>query len=223
MQSHLTYHRELDQLNKKLLTISTLAEDRVRRAAQLIRTRDLQEIESVLNSDREIDELEVEIEEDCLKVLALHQPVAGDLRFIIAVIKINNEIERIADTAVSIAARMKSLTRFRPVDIDFDFKSMAEKTITMLKMSLDALVHRDCDLARRVFLIDNEVDVMKRNAYDAISKVPPNHPDMIHNVINTYLLATHLERIADRATNIAEEVVYLVEGTIIRNNVSIGK
>lgn len=216
MQPHYTFHYELEKLNKKILELSSKAEDRVRRATELIHTQNTQEIQSITLSDYEIDEMEVEIEEDCLKVLALHQPVAGDLRFIVAVIKINNEIERIADIAVNIALRVETISKCKPLDIQFDFNVMSERVIAMLRMSLDSLVKRDADVARKVFLIDDEVDALRNQVYQQITKLIPEHPDNAKCLINTYLLARHLERIADRATNIAEEVVYLVEGTIIR-------
>lgn len=216
MQPHYTFHYELENLNKKILELSSKTEDRVRRATELIHTQNTQEIQSITLSDYEIDEMEVEIEEDCLKVLALHQPVAGDLRFIVAVIKINNEIERIADIAVNIALRVETISKCKPLDIQFDFNVMSERAIAMLRMSLDSLVKRDADIARKVFLIDDEVDALRNQVYNQVTNLIPIHPDNAKCLINTYLLARHLERIADRATNIAEEVVYLVEGTIIR-------
>lgn len=216
MQPHYTFHNELQRLNKKLLEISAMTEERVRLAAEVISTQDPEVVQSIILSDYEIDEMEIEIEEDCLKILALHQPVAGDLRFIIAVIKINNEIERIADTAVNIAMRVEIISKCAPLNLDFDFKAMSEKVTTMLRISLDALVNRDADEARKVFMIDDEVDEMRNTAYKKITAMIPTQPDQAGCLVNTYLLARHLERIADRATNIAEEVVYLVEGTIIR-------
>ena len=216
MLPHCTFHHELEKLNKKILELSSEVEDRVRRAADVITTHDPEVIQSIILSDYVIDEMEVEIEEDCLKILALHQPVASDLRFIIAVIKINNEMERIADTAVNIAMRVETISKCEPLNLDFDFGAMSEKVIAMLRMSLDSLVERDSDKAREVFLIDDEIDAMRNRAYKQITKLIPVHPQQAGCLINTYLLARHLERIADRATNIAEEVVYLVEGTIVR-------
>ncbi len=216
MLPHYTFHHELEKLNKKLLELSSKVEDRVRRASQVIISQDPATIQSIIVSDYEIDEMEIEIEEDCLKILALHQPVASDLRFIIAVIKINNEIERIADIAVNMAMRVETISKCRPIEIGFDFNSMSDKVTTMLRMSLDALVHRDAKTARKVFLIDDEVDAMRNEAYRHITQMIPVHPNEANCLINTYLLARHLERIADRATNIAEEVIYLVEGTIVR-------
>lgn len=216
MQPYYTFHHELEKLHKKILELSSMVEERVRKAAEVILTQDSAIIQSIIVSDYDIDEMEVEIEEDCLKILALHQPVASDLRFIVTVIKINNEIERIADIAVNIAMRVETISKCKPIDTNFDFNTMSEKVISMLRMSLDSLVHRDTQKARKVFIIDDEVDSMRNEAYSKVTAMIPEHPDNAKCLINTYLLARHLERIADRATNIAEEVVYLVEGTIIR-------
>ena len=216
MQPHYTFHLEMKKLNKKLLLLSSMVEDRVRRAIKVIENHDEEVIQSIIVSDYEIDEMEIEIEEDCLKILALHQPVASDLRFLIAVIKINNEIERIADTAVSIAIRVQTIGDSSIIARCFDYSSMSEKVIRMLKMSLDALVNRDADLARQIFHIDDEVDMMRNQAYDAVKDMIRKDPEHPGRQINTYLLARHLERIADRATNIAEEVIYLVDGAIVR-------
>lgn len=217
MHHHFTFHKELTILNKKLLKLSAMVEERVRKAAQVIESKDLDVIHSLIVSDYEVDEMEVEIEEHCLKILALHQPVATDLRFLITVIKINNEMERIADIAVSIAMRVDNIAKFKhPAAVSYDFSTMTDKVGYMLKSSIDALVNRDAKLARSIFHIDDAVDKCRNRCYEDIKeriKKDPEHPGY-H--INTYLLARHLERIADRAVNIAEEVIYLVEGTITR-------
>jgi len=196
--------------------LSSMVEDRVRKAVKVIETNDEELIQSIILSDYEVDEMEIEIEEDCLKILALHQPVASDLRFLIAVIKINNEIERIADMAVSIAIRVQTIGSSNVINTSFDFSTMSEKVIQMLKMSLDALVNRDAKQAREIFHIDDEVDAFRNQAYDAVKEMIRKNPEHPGRQINTYLLARHLERIADRATNIAEEVIYLVDGAIVR-------
>jgi len=216
MAAHQTFHLELKKLNQKLLTMGSLVEDRVRKAVTVIETHDEELINFILKSDYEIDEMEIDIEEDCLKILALHQPVASDLRFLIIVIKINNEIERIADTAVNIARRVQTISKSSSITCQFNFAHMSEHVITMLKMSLDALVQRDAALARKIFLIDDEVDAIRNEAYSAVKEMLRKNPEHPGCMINTYLLARHLERIADRATNIAEEVIYLVEGSIVR-------
>ncbi|NOR23104.1 MAG: phosphate signaling complex protein PhoU [Desulforhopalus sp.] len=217
MEHHYTFLHELTKLNKKLLQLSSMVEERVRKATQVIESMDQDAIHGIIVSDYQVDEMEVEIEEDCLKILALHQPVASDLRFLIAVIKINNEMERIADNAVNIAMRVDTISKFKhPEAISYDFSTMSDKVITMLKKSIDALVAGNSTLAKSIFLDDDVVDACRNRCYEDIKeriKKDPSHPGY-H--INTYLLARHLERIGDRAVNIAEEVVYFVEGNITR-------
>lgn len=218
MDHHYTFHLELTSLNKKLLKLSAMVEDRVRRAAEVIETQDPVEIQSIIVSDYEVDDMEIDIEEDCLKILALHQPVASDLRFLITVIKVNNELERIADYAVNIAMRVESISKSpsRQLTDTIDFSEISETVIKMLNMSLDALINRDADLARQVFLLDDNVDAFRNQVYIRIKDIIREHPEHPGGLINTYLLARHLERIGDRVTNISEEVIYLVEGVITR-------
>lgn len=219
MEHHFTFPNELSNLNKKLLHLSAVVEEKIRLAAKLIENHDREMAQTLINSDYEVDELEVEIEEDCLKILALHQPVASDLRFIVAVVKINNEMERIADMAVNIAMRVDNISKFNhKAAISYDFAPMSNRVISMLKKSIDSLVNKDQVMAKSVFLDDDFVDDCRDKCYEDIKlriKADPEHPGY-H--INTYLLARHLERIGDRTVNIAEEVVYLVEGTITRFN-----
>jgi phosphate transport system protein len=217
MEHHYTFHHELTQLNKKLLKLSSMVEERVRIATQVIETKDQKVIQALIVSDYEVDDMEVEIEEDCLKILALHQPVASDLRFLIAVIKINNEMERIADIAVNIAKRVDNISKFKhQAAISYDFSMMSERVISMLRKSIDALVNSNSILAKTIFLDDDIVDTCRNRCYEDIKERIKKDPDHPGYHINTYLLARHLERIGDRAVNIAEEVVYLVEGTITR-------
>ncbi len=219
MEHHYTFHHELTKLNKKLLKLSALVEERVRTAAEVIESKDQNIIQSIIVSDYEVDEMEIDIEEDCLKILALHQPVASDLRFLIAVIKINNEMERIADIAVNIAKRVDNISKFNhAAAISYDFSDMSDRVLSMLKKSIDALVNNDVKLARSIFLDDDFVDTYRNLCYEDIKERIKKDPDHPGYHINTYLLARHLERIADRAVNIAEEVIYFVEGTITRFN-----
>ncbi len=217
MNHHYTFHHELNYLNRELLKLSAMVEEKVRKAAQVIESHDQRMIQSIIMSDYEVDEMEIAIEEDCLKILALHQPVASDLRFLIAVIKINNEMERIADIAVSIAMRVDNISKFNhPEAISYNFAPMTEKVLSMLKKSIDSLINHDAQLAATIFLDDNTVDACRNRCYEDIKVRIQNDPGHPGYHINTYLLARHLERIADRAVNIAEEVVYFVEGTITR-------
>lgn len=213
------FQRELGKIKKMILSLGAVVEERVRMASQSIEEWDAGLAAHIVESDHDVDEMEVEIEEECLKILALHQPVAVDLRFIVAVIKINNDLERIGDQAVNIAERVETIVQHgRPLDSYFDYTSMAAKAERMLKMSLDALVNLDVDLAFKVLLLDSEVDAIKKEAYDriksAIKKQPDDHVGVL---INLLLISRHIERLGDHATNIAEEVIYLIEGEIVRH------
>lgn len=209
--------KELERLKKRILSLGTMVEERVRMAIQALELRDANLAEKIVRSDYEIDEFEVEVEEECLKILALHQPVAVDLRFIIAAIKINNDLERIADEAVNIAERVQIIAKRERLDIPFDYTMMAENTSSMLEKSLDALVNRDDALALIVLKLDDEIDDMKNYAYDVVKRAIGEYPDRVGYLINLLLMCRHLERIADHATNIAEEVVYMVQGQIVRH------
>jgi phosphate transport system protein len=211
------FSRELEKIQKQILSLGAKVEEQVRMATQAVETHDAELAKHIIKSDFHVDEMEVEIEEECLKILALHQPVAVDLRFLIAVIKINNDLERIGDQAVNIAERVDVIAKRDLSEFFFDYTSMGEKVRDMLKMSLDALVNMDYDLAYSVVMRDDEVDQIKGDAYDRIKQAMSKHPDKIGYLINLLLISRHLERLADHATNIAEEVIYLIEGEIIRH------
>ncbi|MBC2694780.1 MAG: phosphate signaling complex protein PhoU [Desulfobacteraceae bacterium] len=211
------FFRELEKIKKRILSLGAMVEERVRMVIKALETRDGDAAKKIILSDHEIDEMEVEIEEECLKILALYQPVAIDLRFLTAVIKINNDLERIADEAVNIARRVRIIAKREKIDISFDYSLMAGKTEDMLKKSLDALVNLDIDLAFKVCGLDDEVDKMQSEAYDRIKQAIGEYPDRVAYLINLLLISRHLERIADHGTNIAEEVIYLIEGEIVRH------
>jgi len=209
--------REIERLKRNILALGAVVEDRVGMAVKAMQNRDADIARQVIELDSEIDNKEVEIEEECLKIIALHQPVAVDLRFIITVIKINSELERIGDQAVNISERTINIARKNPVDTRFDYSDMAKKTQKMLKMSLDSLVNTDLDLAVKVTLLDDEVDAIKYEIYDKVKVALTNYPAHVGYLINLFLISRHLERIADHATNIAQEVIYLIEGKIHRH------
>ncbi len=201
-----------------ILSLGAIVEERVRMASRAIEEWDASLAAQIASTDHDVDEMEVEIEEECLKILALHQPVAVDLRFIVAVIKINNDLERIGDQAVNIAERVETIVQHgNPNEVYFDYISMAGKAERMLKMSLDALVNLDVDLAFKVLLLDNEVDAIQKEAYDRIKSAIKEKSESIGLLINLLLISRHLERLGDHATNIAEEVIYMIEGEIIRH------
>ena len=211
------FSRELEKIKKLILSLGAKVEEQVRLATQAVEAHDAELAKQIIKSDFNIDEMEVEIEEECLKILALHQPVAVDLRFLVAVIKINNDLERIGDQAVNIAERVDVIAKRDLSEFFFDYTAMGEKVQDMLKMSLDALVNMDYDLAYSVVMRDDEVDQIKIDAYDRIKRAMSKHPDKIGYLINLLLISRHLERLADHATNIAEEVIYLIEGEIVRH------
>jgi phosphate transport system protein len=215
MKRHL--QKELSHLKKRILSLGTMAEERVRMTIKALETKDGELARQIIESDRDIDQAEVEVEEECLKIIALHQPVAVDLRFINIVIKINNDLERVGDEAVNIAERVENISKRMPLSFPFDFTTMAEKAEAMLKKSLDALVNQDVDLAYKVCLDDDEVDAMNRMIYDEVKDAIKKQPDRVAYLLNLMLIGRHLERIADHATNISEEVIYMIEGEIFRH------
>lgn len=215
MSKHL--RRELDKIKKKMLSLGALVEERTRMVVQAMAGLDADIAQKIIASDWEVDEMEVEIEEECLKILALYQPVAVDLRFLIATIKINNDMERIGDECVNIAERLMIILKRPPMQFVFDYTPMSEKVQAMLKASLDALVNLDVDLAFKVITMDDEVDDIQTQAYDHIKEAIKQYPDRVGYLVNLMLVSRHLERLADHSTNIAEEVIYLIEGEIVRH------
>jgi len=214
MAGHL--QREIEKIKRQILSLGAMVEDRFQKAIYAIKTGDIALAVKIIDTDFEIDEREIEVEEECLKILALYQPVAMDLRFLVAVVKINNDLERIADYASNIAQRYK--TSFNdPNKFKYDYTSMADQAAKMLRMSLDALVRMDVDMAYDVRNMDKDVNIMRNDAYDSMKKDIQLHPKMVGEIINMYLISRHLERIGDHTTNIAEEVIYLIEGEIIRH------
>lgn len=215
MTTHL--QREIDRLKKEILFMGAEVENALGKAVEALITRNSKLAEEVIKSDEEMDQLEVEIEEECLKILALHQPVAIDLRYVIAILKINNDLERIGDLGVNIAERAVYLSSHAPIDLPLDFRGMAEMAQLMLKRSLDALVNLDTTLARQVRASDDEVDAINRYMYTLMEDYIKENPQRISEVLHLLSASRHLERVADQATNIAEDVIYMVEGEIVRH------
>jgi phosphate transport system protein len=215
MPAHL--RREIENLKKEILTCGAIAEQSVRNATRAIEQRDEALARGVIEKDINLDQMEVEVEESCLKILALYQPVAIDLRFIIAVLKINNDLERVGDLAVNIAERAMFLATQPEVNVELDFTAMAVKTQEMLKKSLDALVNLNAGLAREVCACDDEIDAMNRQMYLIVQDAMNTRPDQIEPLTHLLSASRHLERTADHATNIAEDVIYMIEGEIVRH------
>ncbi|OHB62646.1 MAG: phosphate transport system regulatory protein PhoU [Planctomycetes bacterium RBG_13_50_24] len=215
MPKHL--QREIENLKKKILNLGARIETVVHEAIRSIKERDVVLAQKIIDEDIEIDHTEVEVEEDCLKILALYQPVAIDLRFIVAILKINSDLERIGDLGVNIAERSIFLASVQQVNASFDFVLMSKKTESMLNKCLDALVNMSSELAIEVCTDDDEVDAMNRQMYLRVQDAIQTHPDQIPSLIHLLSVSRHLERIADHATNIAEDVIYMIEGRIVRH------
>jgi len=215
MPKHL--QRDIENLKKKILSLGARVEMAVHEAIRSIETRDEALARRIIDEDILIDQTEVEVEEECLKMLALHQPVAIDLRFIVAVLKINNDLERIGDLAVNIAERSSFLASQPQVDVPFDFAQMSENTEAMLNKSLDALVNMSSSLANEVCMSDDAIDNMNRQMFLKVQEAILKHPRHITSLIHILSVSRHLERIADHATNVAEDVIYMIEGQIVRH------
>jgi len=215
MVQHL--EKEIEKLKSSLLQVGTLVEEAVRDSVRSFSEKDLDLAELIIENDEKIDQLEVEVEEDCLKILALHQPVAIDLRYIIAVLKINNDLERIADLAVNIASRTKFLAEKSTITLPGSLFTIAEKVEYMLKMSLDSLLKSDTEKAKSVLVADDEVDDLHSNMYKIAREKIESDPSKIDQWFNVIGISRYLERAADHTTNIAEDVIYLVDGDITRH------
>jgi phosphate transport system protein len=218
MQRH--FHEELEALKQTLLAMGGLVEDQIRRAMRALVERDDALAQEVIDRDRQVNAYDVEVDEQCVNLLALHQPAAGDLRSITTAMKIVTDLERIGDQAVNIAQRVLELNRDPQLKPYIDLPRMAEKAQRMVKESLDAFVARDTDLARQVCGKDAEVDALKEQIFRELLTFMMEDPRTIPRAIRVILISRFLERVADHATNIAEMVVYLVEGKMVRHTLA---
>jgi phosphate transport system protein len=209
--------KDIEKLNQQIVYLGSVVEERFRMAIKSIETRDVRLARTVVAGDLEIDHMEVDIEEECLKILALHQPVANNLRYIVSILKMNNDLERIGDLAVNIAERAESLGGAPEFVSPFDYVLMAEKAGEMLKNSLDSLMTMSVDLAYTVCAADDEVDALNREIKNRFAHEVRKTPHLTESLLDLYLVARHLERIADHATNIAEDVIYMITGEIHRH------
>jgi phosphate transport system protein len=216
MSIHLT--RDMEKLQKRIIALAGDVEDRVDKAIRALFNRDANLATKLMNDDTAIDMEENEIEEQCLKILALHQPVAIDLRRVASIFKINSELERMADLAVNIAERVHALARGKEVPIPHGFQTIADTTNTLVRDSIDSFVNIDVALAKRVCRMDEEVDRKNDELIQQAIQLMKAAPDNVEAGLNLFSICRQLERIADHATNIAEDVVYLVEGQIIRHH-----
>jgi phosphate transport system protein len=211
------FQTEIDHLKKKILHLAALVEESLQLAVRSVADRDIALADRVIKADPVIDSLEIEVEEDCLKILALHQPVAADLRYVVAVLKINSDLERIADLAVNIAERARDQARNAHMAVTFDLTAMLQRSVMMVRTSVDALVAQDTVKAQEVIAEDDVVDDMHRSTFHLIQQLIRENPDKVEYLVCLLSVSRNLERIADHATNIAEDVIYMIEGEIVRH------
>lgn len=209
--------KEIDLLKKQMLTLSSLVEESVRKSVKSVIEIDTKLAQEVIDGDARINALEIELEEECLKTLALHSPVANDLRFIITILKLNNGLERIGDLSVNVAERVPLLKSHAIEHVPEIFSNMGEKALEMLNMSIDALVNLDPRLAAKVREADDEVDDMNREVYDWVKSQILDTPEKVRSHLNFISIAKHMERMADHSVEIAEDIIYMIDGHIVRH------
>ncbi len=212
--------RDLDSLKENILTLGGRVEDAINKAMRALDQRRPQLAEEVIDGDSEIDHREVEIEQECLKILALHQPVAGDLRFVVAALKVNNELERLGDQAANIAIRTRFLSDHDPIDVPVDLNRMVETIQSMVQGSLDALVNQDPDKAREVIELDDAVNEAHEKMFQELQSLMAENPDTIERAIHTLFVSRYLERMGDLTKNICEDVIFLAEGEVVRHQLA---
>ncbi|MGH9437176.1 MAG: phosphate signaling complex protein PhoU [Terriglobia bacterium] len=210
--------QELDDLQNRLLEMGGLVESSIHESVLALTERRVRRTDSVWSNEARINRLEIEIDELAVRLLALQQPIAGDLRFITAAIKINTDLERMGDLAVNIAQRASALIEKPAAKAPADIRRMAMLTQEMVRKSLDAFVRRDPDLAREVLLSDDEVDRLRTSMYRESIEFMKQDPTTIAEGVDLILISRHLERIADHATNIAEDTLFLVKGVDVRHH-----
>lgn len=209
--------RDLESLHHHIMSMCAVVEDVVHRAVDELRHPDAAISRAIVDRDDEVDSWDVRIEEDCLKILALHSPMAENLRRVAAIMKIAWELERMADVAVNIAERAAGLVGVPDVQIPDKLHDMVQIALRMLRSSLDAFVRKDSRLAREVCGQDELVDALNREIIQDLLQMMKQSPDRVEPAMQLFSASRHVERLADHATNIAEDVVYLVEGEIIRH------
>jgi len=209
--------RDLDKLKRKMLSFGAAVEENAQLSIKALRDFDTAIAQRVIDRDDEINRDEVEIEEECLKILALHQPVAVDLRFVVTVLKVNSDLERIADFSVNVSKRVRTLAKHPKVVLPRELMQIAEKAVGMVNAALDTLVDQDAVRARGVCAADDAVDDLQRKLYDIILEEIRKDPENAAQWMQVFSMVRYFERMGDYATNIAEDVIYLVEGEVIRH------
>lgn len=214
------FHQSLDELKEKLLRMGGMAEQAVDRATEAYRGRDIALCHRVLEAERPINMMEREIDELALDLLAMQQPMAVDLRFIIAVVKINADLERVGDQAVNVVQRVMDLAKLPEAVLNVDIPKVAETAAKMVRVALESFIYARADIAESVLKLDDELDALNAQTYHAMLEVMQASPEMTPQALNTLLISRNLERVGDHATNIAEDVIFWVRGADVRHHFS---
>lgn len=209
--------KDLDRLRKIALETGTLVEESITRSIAAISVCDRKTAEQIIAGDDEIDRREVQVEEECLKILALHQPVARDLRFVVTMLKMNNDLERMGDHAVNMAHRVLFFSDCGRIPVPGKLSQMGERVVSMVRRSLDAVVDSDAGMAREVVMSDDEVDQMRTEIFGEVLAEIRKDPARLEQWIQLLSVTRDLERVADLATNIAQDAIYLIEGEVVRH------
>ncbi len=219
--TRIRFQQSLDDLKENLLVMAGLAEQAIQRAIEAYRVRDLSICDLVDRSEVAINRLERDIDQAALDLLAMEQPMAVDLRFILSVIKINADIERVGDAAKSISDRVRHMENMAVVELPVDIPRMAALASEMVRKSLQAFIEGDSETARTVLTMDDAVDTMNRAAYKSLTEVMEEQSHIAPQALNALMISRSLERVADHATNIAEDVIFWVQGADVRHHKSV--
>jgi phosphate transport system protein len=218
--TRIRFHRKLDDLKEKLLVMAGMAEQAIQRSVEAYRVRDLSICDLVDRSELAINNFEREIDQMALDLLAMEQPMAIDLRFILAVIKINADLERVGDQAVSISDRVRVLHSYSVVDLPVDIPRMASLASAMIRKALQGFIEGDAEVANSVLTMDDSVDKLNDTAFFALCNLIGEQPQLVPQALNALMIARNLERVGDHATNIAEDVIFWVRGADVRHHLS---
>jgi len=219
--TRIKFHQSLEDLKENLLVMAGLAEQSIQRAVEAYRVRDLSICDLVSRSEIAINRMERDIDQAALDLLAMEQPMASDLRFILSVIKINADLERVGDAAKSITDRVRQIDQLPAADLPVDIPRMATLAADMVRKSLQSFIDGNAELARSVLTMDDAVDAMNRAAYKMLTKVMEEQSHLAPQALNALMISRSLERVADHATNIAEDVIFWVQGADVRHHKSV--
>jgi phosphate transport system protein len=219
--TRIRFQQSLEELKEQLLVMAGLAEQAIQRAIEAYRVRDLSICDLVSHNELAINRLEREIDQAALDLLAMEQPMAVDLRFILSVIKINADLERVGDAAKAISERVRSMEQMAQAELPVDIPRMALLAAEMVRKSLQSFIEADAELAHSILTMDDAVDAMNRAAYKSLTKVMEEQSHLAPQALNALMISRALERVADHATNIAEDVIFWVQGDDVRHHKSL--